>query len=75
MGKKYIFSVSAILLGLWGGITSAQSRDQIQVAGSSTVLPYAKIVAEIFGETYPQFKHRLLSPAVQVPVSKNFVVG
>jgi len=38
------------------GATSAFARDQIQVAGSSTVLPYAKIVAETFGETYPDFK-------------------
>nr|WP_209015232.1 substrate-binding domain-containing protein [Roseibium limicola] len=29
---------------------AAQARDQIQVAGSSTVLPYASIVAEAFGE-------------------------
>ncbi|WP_455479608.1 PstS family phosphate ABC transporter substrate-binding protein [Bartonella sp. B23] len=32
------------------------ARDQIQIAGSSTVLPYQKIVAEIFGEIYPHFK-------------------
>ncbi|WP_299692858.1 substrate-binding domain-containing protein [uncultured Tateyamaria sp.] len=30
--------------------TSAVARDQVQVAGSSTVLPYASIVAEAFGE-------------------------
>jgi phosphate transport system substrate-binding protein len=35
---------------------AAAARDQIQVAGSSTVLPYAKIVAETFGETFPNFK-------------------
>ncbi|KQV44128.1 MULTISPECIES: substrate-binding domain-containing protein [unclassified Rhizobium] len=35
---------------------AAAARDQIQVAGSSTVLPYAKIVAETFGETFPDFK-------------------
>ncbi len=29
---------------------SAYARDQIQIAGSSTVLPYASIVAESFGE-------------------------
>ncbi|MEJ8473387.1 substrate-binding domain-containing protein [Roseibium algae] len=29
---------------------AAMARDQIQVAGSSTVLPYASIVAEAFGE-------------------------
>ena len=36
--------------------SAAVARDQVQVAGSSTVLPYAKIVAEAFGETYPDFK-------------------
>lgn len=30
--------------------TAASARDQIQIAGSSTVLPYATIVAEAFGE-------------------------
>jgi phosphate transport system substrate-binding protein len=30
--------------------TAAAARDQVQVAGSSTVLPYAAIVAEAFGE-------------------------
>ena len=34
----------------------AVARDQLQIAGSSTVLPYAKIVAETFGETFPDFK-------------------
>ena len=29
-----------------------QSRDQVQIAGSSTVLPYASIVAEAFGENF-----------------------
>ena len=32
--------------------TAALARDQIQVAGSSTVLPYASIVAEAFGENF-----------------------
>ncbi|RVV99646.1 phosphonate ABC transporter substrate-binding protein [Mesobaculum littorinae] len=31
---------------------NAQSRDQVQIAGSSTVLPYASIVAEAFGENF-----------------------
>jgi len=30
----------------------AQSRENVQVAGSSTVLPYASIVAEAFGENF-----------------------
>ena len=32
--------------------TAANARDQIQVTGSSTVLPYATIVAEAFGENF-----------------------
>ncbi len=32
------------------------ARDTIQIAGSSTVLPFASIVAEEFGQTFSQFK-------------------
>lgn len=32
--------------------TTASARDNIQIAGSSTVLPYASIVAEAFGENF-----------------------
>ncbi len=32
--------------------TSSFARDNVQVAGSSTVLPYASIVAEAFGENF-----------------------
>jgi len=34
----------------------AQGRDTIQIAGSSTVLPFASIVAEEFGASFPEFK-------------------
>lgn len=34
---------------------AAEARDQIQIAGSSTVLPYAQIVAELFGEFFPRY--------------------
>ncbi|MBT0956885.1 substrate-binding domain-containing protein [Alphaproteobacteria bacterium KMM 3653] len=44
-------SVSALALGAIAA-TSAAARDQVQVAGSSTVLPYASIVAEAFGENF-----------------------
>ncbi|MEF2072250.1 substrate-binding domain-containing protein [Consotaella sp. CSK11QG-6] len=37
------------------GAASAQNAEPIQIAGSSTVLPYAQIVAETFGETFPEF--------------------
>jgi len=36
-------------LGATAMTTVAHARDQVQVAGSSTVLPYASIVAEAFG--------------------------
>lgn len=32
--------------------TTAAARDQVHIAGSSTVLPYASIVAEAFGENF-----------------------
>jgi phosphate transport system substrate-binding protein len=32
--------------------TSAAARDQVQITGSSTVLPYSTIVAEAFGENF-----------------------
>src|SRR5690625_3762902 len=41
-------SLIALTTALAGG--AALARDQVQIAGSSTVLPYATIVAEIFGE-------------------------
>lgn len=47
-------SAAAITLGFSAGFAAA--RDQVQIAGSSTVLPYAKIVAERFGETFTNFK-------------------
>ncbi|MGC1427345.1 MAG: substrate-binding domain-containing protein [Albidovulum sp.] len=43
-------SVSALALAAAAG--AADARDQIQIAGSSTVLPYATIVAEAFGENF-----------------------
>jgi phosphate transport system substrate-binding protein len=41
--------------------SAAHARDQVQVTGSSTVLPYATIVAEAFGENFIEFK----SPVVE----------
>jgi phosphate transport system substrate-binding protein len=44
------FAAPAIALA--AAATGAEARDQIQIAGSSTVLPYATIVAEAFGENF-----------------------
>ncbi|WP_224408371.1 substrate-binding domain-containing protein [Afifella sp. IM 167] len=58
MTYKLLAGVAALAVGVavTSGAAQAQSRDQIQIAGSSTVLPYAKIVAENFGEAFPDFK-------------------
>ncbi|EYD73898.1 Phosphate ABC transporter, periplasmic phosphate-binding protein PstS [Rubellimicrobium mesophilum DSM 19309] len=42
----------ATALALMIAATPALARDNIQVAGSSTVLPYATIVAEAFGDNF-----------------------
>jgi phosphate transport system substrate-binding protein len=45
--------MSASVLALTAiSATAAVARDNVQVAGSSTVLPYAAIVAEAFGENF-----------------------
>ncbi|MBE7184784.1 MAG: substrate-binding domain-containing protein [Methylobacterium mesophilicum] len=54
--KSTLLGASAFALAIALSAGSASARDQIQVAGSSTVLPYAKIVAETFGETFSNFK-------------------
>lgn len=45
-------TASVAILAAAATAANAQGRDQVQVAGSSTVLPYANIVAEAFGESY-----------------------
>jgi phosphate transport system substrate-binding protein len=50
-------SAAVIALTAFGtNAAFAQSRDTIQIAGSSTVLPFSSIVAEEFGATFPEFK-------------------
>jgi phosphate transport system substrate-binding protein len=49
--KSFHISASVIAL-VAASALPAFARDQIQVAGSSTVLPYATIVAEAFGENF-----------------------
>ena len=50
MPTKLTVSTLAILAA--AGAAHAQSRENVQIAGSSTVLPYASIVAEAFGENF-----------------------
>lgn len=48
--RKTLLLAAAATLAMTGA-AMAQSRQQIQIAGSSTVLPFANIVAERFGQT------------------------
>ncbi|MEZ5798886.1 MAG: substrate-binding domain-containing protein [Paracoccaceae bacterium] len=48
--KAVMITASALALCVSAG--SALARDNVQIAGSSTVLPYATIVAEAFGENF-----------------------
>ncbi|TDL83626.1 phosphonate ABC transporter substrate-binding protein [Palleronia sediminis] len=47
-----IIAPAIALAALATGAAVAQGREQVQVAGSSTVLPYANIAAEYFGENF-----------------------
>lgn len=51
-----VATVASATLAASLGAASAQSRDIIQIAGSSTVLPFASIVAEEFGQAFPDYK-------------------
>jgi phosphate transport system substrate-binding protein len=56
--KKFSLAVTVASIAVAAslGAASAQSRDTIQIAGSSTVLPFASIVAEEFGQAFPEYK-------------------
>ena len=53
--RKIMLSTAALAV-VFAAPALAQSRDTIQIAGSSTVLPFASIVAEEFGNAFPDFK-------------------
>jgi len=50
--KKTVLFVTALAFAAMGGVAGAQSsRDVISIVGSSTVYPFATVVAERFGKT------------------------
>ncbi|PST27226.1 phosphonate ABC transporter substrate-binding protein [Mesorhizobium plurifarium] len=72
--KALKFTVAALVASAaFAGVAAA--RDQIQVAGSSTVLPYAKIVAENFGEAFPDFKTPVVESGGSSAGLKEFCKG
>jgi phosphate transport system substrate-binding protein len=55
--------------------TALAARDQVKLAGSSTVLPYANIVAEQFGKTFARFKTPLVESGGTGAGLKQFCIG
>jgi phosphate transport system substrate-binding protein len=54
---KFVKTSTLVALSMGALVsTSAFARDNVQIAGSSTVLPFASIVAEQFGQSFSQFK-------------------
>ena len=60
MTAKTTLSVVALTAAL-AAPAFAQTRTNIQIAGSSTVLPFASIVAEEFGQAFPEFETPVVS--------------
>ena len=57
MSTKFFTTAAAMAaVGIVGFANAASARDRVQMAGSSTVLPYANIVAEQFGKSAPNVK-------------------
>jgi phosphate transport system substrate-binding protein len=52
MSHLKLSTAAVAVLAISAVAASAQTRNTVQIAGSSTVLPYATIVAEAFGENF-----------------------
>lgn len=72
---KTLRFTAAMLLASAAFAGTAAGRDQVQIAGSSTVLPYAKIVAETFGEIFPDYKTPIVESGGSSGGLKEFCKG
>jgi phosphate transport system substrate-binding protein len=72
MFAKSVAVGTLLAVAMAGG---AQARDQIQIAGSSTVLPFANVVAEQFGKANPKFKTPIVESGGSSAGLKNFCAG
>jgi phosphate transport system substrate-binding protein len=68
-------TAAAAVVGTFAFAGAAIARDQIQIAGSSTVLPYANIVAEQFGKTFSNFKTPIVESGGSSAGLKQFCSG
>ena len=76
MNNKFIAVVAAAAaVGSFSVTGAALARDQVQVAGSSTVLPYANIVAEQYGKAFDKFKTPVVESGGSSAGLKQFCQG
>ncbi|MEM1396892.1 MAG: substrate-binding domain-containing protein [Pseudomonadota bacterium] len=68
-------TAAAAVAGSFAFAGAASARDQVQVAGSSTVLPYANIVAEEFGKAFDKFKTPVIESGGSSAGLKQFCQG
>ena len=73
--KLIALSAAAVAAGTFVLADPASARDQVQIAGSSTVLPYANIVAEQFGKTFGKFKTPIVESGGSGAGLKRFCEG
>ena len=76
--KTSFAALAAIALTAVGSFAVADvaaARDQVKIAGSSTVLPYANIVAEQFGKTFTKLKSPLVESGGSGAGIKQFCAG
>lgn len=76
MSTKFIaYTAAAAVVGSIAFAGAASARDQVHIAGSSTVLPYANIVAEQFGKTFNKFKTPIVESGGSSAGLKQFCQG
>src|SRR5262249_48872443 len=73
-GSKAFAAVLAAM-GTLAFADAASARDQVKIAGSSTVLPYANIVAEQFGKTFTKLKTPIVESGGSSAGLKQFCQG
>jgi phosphate transport system substrate-binding protein len=72
--KAFAAAVAAAGCMMSAGVALA-ARDQVKIAGSSTVLPYANIVAEQFGKTFSKLKTPIVESGGSGAGLKRFCEG
>jgi phosphate transport system substrate-binding protein len=75
MKTQFLFGASLVVLAAVAASSPAFARDRVQIAGSSTVLPYANIVAEQFGKSFPKLKTPVVESGGSSAGLKQFCQG